>query len=129
MRVVRFYVRCPARPSSFPSFLPPFSSSSSSSSPDLICQPLIAVVVAGPHLPALDRSGPCWTPTASARSLWASPNLNQRQSERCGPRRTSTGESRSAVGPAGPQPATVGALWASPDLNRRDSARRGPRPT
>ena len=52
-----------------PSSLPPFSCSSSSSSPDLICQPLIAVVVAGPHLPALDRSGPYRTPTPSARSL------------------------------------------------------------
>ena len=54
---------------------------SPSSSPDLICQLLIAVVLAGPDLPALDRSGP---------------------------RRTSTGESRSAVGLAGPQPARFG---------------------
>ena len=60
------------------------------SSPDLICQLLIAVSLAGSHLPALDSNGPC---------------------------RTSTGESLSAVGLAGPQPARVGALWASPDLN------------
>ena len=95
--------------------------------------------LAGPSLPALDRSA-----TASSRSQWASPDLNRRESERCGPRRTSTGEIqiaacgprrtstgeiRIAVGLAGPQPARFGALWASPDLNRRDSARRGPRRT
>ena len=80
-----------------PSFflLPPFSS------PGLICQLLIAVVLAGSHLP--------W------QLLIA--------------RRTSTGESLSAVGLAGPLPARVGALWASPDLNRQDSQQRGPRRT
>ena len=91
---------CPPPP---PSFLPPF--------------------LAGPHLPALDCSGLRWISTASSRSpralpdllcqllitvglaglqparvgaLRASPDLNRRESERCGPRGTSTGESRSA---------------------------------
>ena len=87
--------------------LPPprrFSSASSWSqwaSPDLICQLLIAVSLAGSHLPALDRLQP-----ARAWALWASPDLNRREPERCGPRRTSTGEGRSAVGLAGPQPST-----------------------
>ena len=95
VRVVRFYVRCAAPRSSSPSsfFLFPLSS------PDLICQlliavglcqRLIAVVVAGPLLPALDGSGPRRTSTASSRALWASPDFNRRESERCGPRRTST---------------------------------------
>ena len=92
-----------------------------SSSPDLICQLLIAVVLAGSRLPALD-----------SESLSAV-GLNRRESERCGPRRTSTGESLSAVGLAGPQPAPqparVWALWASPDFNRRESERCGPRRT
>ena len=103
VRVVRFYVRCPDHPSPPP--LPRTSTASSRSqwaSPDLICQFCLAVVVAGPHLRALDRSGR---------------------------RRTSTGESRSAVGLAGAQPAKLEALWTSPDLNRRDSARCGPRRT
>ena len=70
--VVRFYVRC-AAPGSSSRPLPRRRTSSASSwlqwsSPDLICQLLIAVGLAGPHLPALDRSGPCRTPTASARS-------------------------------------------------------------
>ena len=73
VRVVRFYVRCAGPPSSFFLLLPP-------SSPDLICQLLIAVSLAGSHLPALDSSGP---------------------------RRTSTGESLSAVDLAGLQPARV----------------------
>ena len=85
--------------SSFFLLLPRQTSSASSwsqwSSPDLHCQASIAVVVAGPHLPALDRSGP---------------------------HRTSTGESLSAVGLAGLQPARFGTLWASPDFDRRDSA-------
>ena len=103
-------------PSFFPrfvlvsSFLPSVSSSSYSS-----CQLLTAVVLAGPHLPVLDRSGPRRTPTGSARSQWASPDLNRRVSERCGPRRTPTGSARSQ--------------WASPDLNRRVSERCGPRRT
>ena len=110
-----------------------------SSSPDLICQLLIAVIFAGPlliavvvaglHLPALDRSGCRRTSSASSRSQWASPDFNRRESERCGPRRTSTSESLSAVGLAGLQPASFSALWASPDFNRRDSARRGPQRT
>ena len=70
---------------------------------DHTCQHLIAVGLAAPQLLARDR---------------------------CGPPRTSTGESLSAVGLAGPQPglsavglaghqpARFGALWASPDLNR-----------
>ena len=52
--------------------------------------PPSSFLLAGPHLPALDRSGP---------------------------RRTSTPQLWSAVGLAGPQPARVGALWAPPDLN------------
>ena len=64
-----------------------------SSSPGLFCQLLIAVGLAVPPLPALDRSGPRRTSTASSWSQWA-----------CGPRRTSTGESLSAVGLAGLQP-------------------------
>ena len=123
VRVVRFYVRCaaprtsspsssillppssPSRPSSSFLVLPPprwisFASSWSQwASPDFICQLLIAVSLAGSHLPALDRSGA---------------------------RRTSTSEGLSAVGLAGLQPARVGALWASPNFNRRDLARRGP---
>ena len=94
VRVVRFYVRCPAPSfllSFFPSFLPScpppppaprWTSSASSwwqwSSLDVICQHLSAVCSAGPQRLAHDR---------------------------CGPRRTSTGESLSAVGLAGPQPA------------------------
>ena len=58
-----------------------------SSSPDLICQLLIAVGLAGSQLPALDRS-----------------DLNRRESERCGPRRTSNGAILRAAGLAGPQP-------------------------
>ena len=108
-----------------------------SSSPDLICQLLIAVSLArphlpvglaGPHLPALDRSGPRRTSTASSRSQWASPGPNRRESERCrrrgtstgeslrcGPRRTSTSEIRIAVGLTGPQPAsTVGLAGPQP---------------
>ena len=84
------------RSSSFFLLLPP------PSSPDLICQLLIAVSLAGSHLPALDSNGP---------------------------RRTSNGESLSAAGLAGPQPARVGALWASPDFNRRGSECCGPRRT
>ena len=41
--------------------------------------------------------------TASSRLVWASPDLNRRDSKRCGLRRTSTGEILSAVGLAGPQ--------------------------
>ena len=121
-----FIVRRAAPPSSF--FLLPRRTSSASSwsqwsSPDLICQRLIAVVVAGPHLPALDRSGRRRTSSASSWSQWASPDFNRRESERCGPRRTSTGESLSAVGLAGLQPARFGPPWASPDFNRTSTAR------
>ena len=111
-RVVRFYVRCAAPPAScHHSFLlagPPLpaldrsgprrTSTASSRSqwplPDLHCQLSITVGLAGP-------------PTARARSLWASPDVHRRESERCGPRWTSTGESLSAVGLAGLQPARV----------------------
>ena len=90
--------------------LPSFSSSSSSPDlicqlliqwalPDLICQLLIAVGLAGRHLPALDRSGPCRTSTASSRSQWASPDLNRRDSEHCGPCRTSTGKEQPETKP------------------------------
>ena len=97
VRVVRFYVRCAAPPSFF-LLLPP-----SSFFLLLFAGPhleALAVSLAGSHLPALDSNGP---------------------------RRTSTGESLSAVGLAGPQPARVGALWASPDFNRRGYERCGPR--
>ena len=65
--------------------------------------------LAGPHLPAFDCSEPCPISTVSSRSQraspqWASPNLNRRESERCGPRWTSTGGIVSAVSLAGPQP-------------------------
>ena len=97
---VRFYVRCAAPRSSSPSsFLLPLSS------PDLICQLLIAVglaglhcqlliavVVARPDLPALDRSGPC---------------------------RTSTGESLSAVSLAGLQPDLNGHRQSHIDMTDR----------
>ena len=69
------------------------------SSPDLICKLLIAVGLAGPHLPALDCCGPRRTSTARSRSEWASPDLNRRESELCGPRL------------AGPQPARFGSLY------------------
>ena len=137
MRVVRFYVRCAAAPSScpfFPSFLLP-------SSPDRICQLLIAVVLDGPHLPALDRSGRRRTSSASS---WfsvglAGPHLPALDCS--GPRRTSSASSWSqwaspdlhcqlsciAVGLAGPQPARVCALLALPDFNLPESERCGPR--
>ena len=116
VRVVRFYVRCTAPPSSC-SPLPP-------SSLDLICQLLIAVIfagpplpaliaagLAGPPLPALERSGPrrtstassCQTPTASARSRRTSTG----DSLSAVGFAASTGESLSAVGFAGLQPARV----------------------
>ena len=99
--VIRFYVSLPASSSSF--LHPPLprrfwtaSSRSQRASPDL-------VGLAGPHLPALDRSGPRRTSTASSRSQWASPDLSRRESECCGPRRTSPAEIRSTVCLAGPQ--------------------------
>ena len=91
----------------------------SSSSPDLICQLLIAGSLAGSHLPALDSNGPRRTSTGeslSAVGLACGPrrtstgeglDFNRRGSEHCGPRRTSTGEGLSAVGLAGLQPARV----------------------
>ena len=109
-----------------PTFLLPSSprllaiSSSQRASQDHICQHLPSPDRSGfarPQLPALDRSGPCPTSTASSWSQWGSPDLNRRESERRGPRQTSTGESLRAVGFAGAQPARVGALWASPDIN------------
>ena len=108
VRVVSFYVSLPASSSSF-------DPSSSSSSPHLICQLLIAVGLPGSQLPALDRSGPRRTSSASSWSQWASPDLicqlliavglaqpplpdlNRRGSERCGPRQTSLSEIRSTV--------------------------------
>ena len=83
--------------------------------------------LAGLHLLALDRSEPRRISSANSWSQWGSPDFNRRGSEpdfnrrgseRCGPRRTSTGEGRSAVGLAGLQRARVGALWASPDFNQ-----------
>ena len=69
---------------------------------------------AGPPLPALERSGPRRTSTASSQSQWALPDPNKRAI---------------AVDLAGLQPARVWALWASPDFNRRESERCGPRRT
>ena len=125
------------RGSSFFLLLPP------PSSPDLICQLLIAVSLAGSHLPDLDSNGPRRTSTgeslsavglaglqpARVWSLRSSPDFNRRDSARCGPGRTSTGEIRRAVGLAGLPPARFGAPWASPGFHRRDSAHRGPRRT
>ena len=88
VRVVRFYVRCPAPPSSFPSFLLSFLPSS------LLL--LVVLLLAGPHLPALDRSGlPALDRSGPCRLA----------RYRCGHRWTSTGEILRAVGLAGPQPA------------------------
>ena len=67
VRLVRFYVRCAAPRTSSPR--------PSSSSPDLICQLLIAVGLAGSHLPALDSNGPRRTSSASSWLQWASPDL------------------------------------------------------
>ena len=91
------------------SFLFPRWTSSASSclqwaSPDLLCQLLIAAGLAGPPLPALDRSGRRRTSSARSWWQWASPDFNRRESERCGPRRTSTRESLSAVRLAELQP-------------------------
>ena len=85
----------------------------------------LLLFLAGPHLPALDWSGPRRISTASSRSQWASPDLHCQLSiavglagpplpalDRSGPRRNSTASSRSQ--------------WASPDLNRRESERCGP---
>ena len=110
----------------------------------ILLPPSSSFFLAGPHLPALDRSEPRRDLTSASSliamvlaglqparvwALWSSPDFNRRESERCGPRRTSTGEGLSAVGLAGLQPARFGALWASPDFNWRDSARCGPRRT
>ena len=74
------------------SSLPRRTSSASSrlhwASPDLICQLVIAMVLAGLQ-------------PARVWALWSSPDFNRRGSERCGPCRTSTGEGLSAVGLAG----------------------------
>ena len=128
VRVVRFYVggAAPPSPSSF-FLLPPPSSSA---------------FLAGPHLPALDRSGRRRTSSASSWSQSASPDficqlliavglagLQPARVWALWARRTSTGKSLSAVGLAGLQPARFGALWASPDFNRRESERCGPRLT
>ena len=96
-------------PSSFFLLLPP------SSSPDLICQLLIAVGLARSHLPALDSNGPRRTSSASSWSQWASPDLicqlliavglagpHLPALDSNGPRRTSFASSWSQ--------------WASPDL-------------
>ena len=96
---------------------------------------LLPSFLAGPHMPALDRSDLRRTSFASSWSQWSSPDLICQlliavavagpllpALNRSGPRRTSTGESRSAVGLAGLQPARVWALWASPDFNRTSTA-------
>ena len=130
--VVRFYVRCaapPPTPPPPPPLAPPSprrTSSASSwsqwSSPDLICQFCLAVVVAGPHLAVLFGSGRSRNSSASSWSQWASPDFNRRDSVLCGPRRTSTGGIRRSVGLAGLQPERFGAPWASPDFNRTSTA-------
>ena len=151
-RVIRFYVRCAAPPSSCSSsFLLPSSPDlicqpaldSQWASPDLICQLLIAMVLAGLQ-PARAwalwsspdfnrRESERWGPrrTGSGEGLSAvaaglqpaSPDFNRREPERCGPRRTSSGQSLSAVGLAGLQRARFGAPWDSPDFNRTSTAR------
>ena len=100
------------------------------------------LLLAGSHLPALDRSEPRRISSASSWSQWASPDLicqlliavslagsHLPALDRSGARRTSTGEGLSAVGHAGLQPARVGAPWASPDFNWRGSESCGPRRT
>ena len=62
-----------------------------------------------------ERCGPRRTSTGEGLSAVRLPDFNRRKSERCGPRRTSTGEGLSAVG--------------LPDFNRRGSERCGPRRT
>ena len=71
--------------------------------------------------------------TASSRLVWASPDLNRRESKPCGPlpdlnrreskpcgpRRTSTGEIWSAVGFAGPQPAIAVGLAGPQRLEKK----------
>ena len=139
-----FLLPASSLPSTFlPRFLPPRRSSSAS--------PWIAVVVAGPHLPALERrssSASPWIavvvagphlPSLERRSSSASPWIavvvarpHLPALERSGgPCRTRlpaldrsarTGEVRSAVGLAGPQRARFCAPWASPDLNRTSTA-------
>ena len=100
VRVVRFHVSCP--PPFLPSFLPSFLLS------------FLLLLLARPPLPALDRSGPRRTSTASSRSQWASPDLI------C----------QLLIAWASPDlNRRVGALWALPDLNRRDSEHCGPRRT
>ena len=100
VRVARFYVRCAAPCTNFPSssfFLPPSSLSRPSSS----------FLLAGSHLPALDRSGPRRTSSASSWSQGASPDLI------C--------QLLIAMVLAGLQQARIWALWTSPDFNRPNS--------
>ena len=72
------------------SFLPHRTLSASSwsqwASPDLICQLLIAMVLAGLQ-------------PARVWALRSSPDFNQRESERCGPRRTSNRQGSERCGP------------------------------
>ena len=85
-------------PSSLSPFLPPFLpsfSSSSYSSPDLICQLSIAVVLAGSHLPFLDSEslsavGLAGPQPARVWAPWASPDFNWRESERTWQHKTTT---------------------------------------
>ena len=81
------------------------SSRSQRASPDLNCQLSITAGLAGPQLPARNRCGPRRPQPTRVWALWASPDPNRQESERCGPRCTSTNESLSAVGLAGTQPA------------------------
>ena len=93
-----FYVKCPAPPSFLPSF-----------------RVLLVLLLARPHLPALDCSGPRRTSAASPWSQRSSPDLICQlliaaglagpplpALDRSGPRRTAAASSRSQ--------------WASPDL-------------
>ena len=141
----RFIVRicqtcgCSFLLSFLPCFLPRRASSASSSSqwasPDLSCQLLIAVGLAGSQLPALDRSGcQLWNAVSLAglplpaldRSglRHASPDLHCQLSI-AGPRRTSTGERRSALG--SPDPSGPKTLWASSEI-RSAMGLAGPQP-
>ena len=101
---------------SSPSFLPPSSFLPPPPPRHHSCKRQIAVGFTGPQPQAPDRNGHCQTPTASARSRYALPDLNQ--------------QLLIAVGTAGPQPpapdcsghygtstASARSQWALPDLN------------
>ena len=167
LRVSRFYQSCLVLlPFLLPSsFLPRIATASSRSQwalPDLNRELQISVGTAGPRPPAPDLSehcrtstaisvgtaGPqprapnlCRAQTASARSRWALPDLNQERQISVGtarPQHTATKSARSqralpdlnrkrqiSVGTARPQPRSQ---WALPDLNRELQISAGPKP-